>query len=117
MPSASRLYRNFLAYQVFGANTEVGKTVFSTVLCKAFLNRSRSRLHNDALFNPYQNRTLANVWYLKPVSTGPSDEADTAHLKRFAVGVETKCLFQYGEAVSPHIAAGKGTVVCYPPSS
>ena len=82
----SVLYRNLLAYQVYGANTEVGKTIFSTILCKAFAKTRKT-------------------WYLKPVSTGPDDEADDGHLKKFAKDTNTKCLFQFGEAVSPHIAA------------
>lgn len=71
---------------MYGANTAVGKTVFSTILCKA-LARSQK------------------TWYLKPVSTGPFDEADDGHVKIFAPETRTKCLFQFKEAVSPHIAA------------
>ena len=54
------LYRNFRVYQIFGANTNVGKTIFSTLLCRV------ARRINQA----------ENVWYLKPVSTGPFDDAD-----------------------------------------
>jgi dethiobiotin synthetase/adenosylmethionine--8-amino-7-oxononanoate aminotransferase len=52
--------------QVYGANTGVGKTVVSTLLCKAL----RKRLPNY------------NVHYLKPISTGPLDDQDNryAHL-------------------------------------
>ncbi len=71
---------------MYGANTDVGKTVLSTILCRAF-------------------ERVAKTWYLKPVSTGPLDEADDRHVKAFATKTETKCLFQFGEAVSPHIAA------------
>ena len=54
------LWRSLRVYQVYGANTEVGKTVFTTALCKA----------------------ASGLWprektaYLKPVSTGSVDEAD-----------------------------------------
>ncbi len=56
----SLLWRSLRVYQVYGANTEVGKTVFSTVLCKA------ARRHWP----------LEKTAFLKPVSTGPLDEAD-----------------------------------------
>lgn len=59
-PIGSTLWRNFRAYQVYGANTDVGKTIFSTLLCRAVGKHDPS----------------ANVWYLKPVSTGSQDDAD-----------------------------------------
>jgi len=86
MLRGSSLHRSLRTYQLYGANTDVGKTVFSTILCRAF-------------------ERVAKTWYLKPVSTGPLDEADDRHVKAFATKTETKCLFQFGEAVSPHIAA------------
>ena len=55
------LWRSLRVWQVYGANTEVGKTVLTTTLCKAARNR-------------YQDEVTA---YLKPVSTGPLDEADS----------------------------------------
>lgn len=88
MLRGSPLYRNLLTYQLYGANTDVGKTIFSTVLCKAF---SRTR----------------KTWYLKPVSTGPLSEADDAHIKLFAPKTTTTCLFQFDLAVSPHLAAAE----------
>lgn len=59
-PLAAPLWRSLRAYQIFGANTEVGKTVFSTLLCKAAARTSRA----------------GGVAFLKPVSTGPDSEAD-----------------------------------------
>lgn len=56
----SLLWRNLRVYQIYGANTDVGKTVFTTALCKA-----ARRLYRDEL-----------TGYLKPVSTGPGHEAD-----------------------------------------
>ena len=47
-------------YQVYGANTDVGKTVISTLLCKAARG-----------FWP-RERTV----FLKPVSTGALEDAD-----------------------------------------
>lgn len=47
---------------IFGANTDVGKTVFSTALCR---NLTRSEALKDDV-----------VAYLKPVSTGPETASD-----------------------------------------
>ncbi|KAH8805322.1 hypothetical protein F5884DRAFT_679409 [Xylogone sp. PMI_703] len=87
--TGSLLFRSLKVHQIYGANTNVGKTVVSTILCKALVNRTPRE----------------NVWYLKPVSTGPLQDADDAHLSRFVPRAETKCLFQFDEPVSPHIAA------------
>ncbi|KAI9773668.1 MAG: hypothetical protein M1840_006942 [Geoglossum simile] len=84
----SPLWRSLRVYQIYGANTNVGKTIVSTVLCKAL----RRRLPAEG------------VWYMKPVSTGPRDEADDRHVTRFA-GSPTQCLFQFDQPLSPHIAA------------
>ena len=95
MPSkSSSLWRSLRAYQIYGANTNVGKTIMSTILTKAFKHKFPSQ----------------NVWYLKPVSTGPLDEADDRHITRFSPDTKTKCLFQFDEAVSPHIAARSSKV-------
>jgi bifunctional dethiobiotin synthetase / adenosylmethionine---8-amino-7-oxononanoate aminotransferase len=67
----------------------------STILSKAFKRKLPSQ----------------SVWYLKPVSTGPLDEADDRHIARFSPETKTKCLFQFDEAVSPHIAA-RSSKVC-----
>ncbi|RDW71540.1 hypothetical protein BP6252_08103 [Coleophoma cylindrospora] len=85
----SVLFRSLKALQVYGANTDVGKTVVSTILCKAL-----------ARATPEQQ-----AWYLKPVSTGPLEDADDYSVSRFSPETRTKCLFQYDLPVSPHIAA------------
>lgn len=59
-PAGSLLWRSLRIYQVYGANTEVGKTIFTTLLCKAAKSR------------PPGEETV----FLKPVSTGPDNEAD-----------------------------------------
>lgn len=59
-PLAALLWRSLRVYQIFGANTEVGKTVFTTLLCKT----------------AKRNWQDENVSFLKPVSTGPLSEAD-----------------------------------------
>lgn len=59
-PVGAVLWRKLCAHQVYGANTSVGKTIVSTVLCNAVQSLNKSR----------------PVGFLKPVSTGPLDEAD-----------------------------------------
>ncbi|KAF2085394.1 onanonoxo-7-onima-8-eninoihtemlysoneda [Saccharata proteae CBS 121410] len=88
-PTGSLLWRSLRAYQIYGANTDVGKTIFSTLLCKASAERGLNE----------------RVSFVKPVSTGPLDEADDGHVSHHAKGVNTKCLFQFENPVSPHIAA------------
>jgi bifunctional dethiobiotin synthetase / adenosylmethionine---8-amino-7-oxononanoate aminotransferase len=54
----SLLYKNLRVHQVFGANTDVGKTLLTSALVRA-------------------SAVLKNkVFYLKPVSTGPISDAD-----------------------------------------
>ncbi|KAI5289790.1 hypothetical protein KEM54_003206 [Ascosphaera aggregata] len=113
MAISAALWKSLRAYQVYGANTDVGKTVVSTLLCNA-VNQCK------------KSRTSA---FLKPVSTGPLDKADNEygrapfppsplgmqdgpltfghvrHIRRYAPGTLTRCLFQFDKPVSPHIAA------------
>ncbi|KAJ9218851.1 hypothetical protein DTO027B5_8972 [Paecilomyces variotii] len=93
-PVGGALWRQLCAHQVYGANTNVGKTVVSTVLC------------NGALRHPSGRK----VGFLKPVSTGPLDEADYRHIERFSPGTLQKGLYQFDEPVSPHIAAQSKTI-------
>lgn len=86
-PPGSVLWPKLRVLQIYGANTGVGKTIFSSVFCRAF------------------QRRLAKVNYLKPISTGPQDEADDGHINTFGQGVRSRTLFQFQEPVSPHIAA------------
>ncbi|KAH8146259.1 uncharacterized protein LAJ45_09701 [Morchella importuna] len=88
----SHLSRTLRAFQIYGANTNVGKTIFSTILAKA------SRRHFPA----------ENVFYLKPVSTGAPEDADDGHVARFTdadAAVRAECLLQYRDPVSPHLVA------------
>ncbi|EEB05651.1 adenosylmethionine-8-amino-7-oxononanoate aminotransferase [Schizosaccharomyces japonicus yFS275] len=77
-----------LAHILFGANTEVGKTIWSTALC-------------------YASHYLAHapVEYIKPVGAGPVEEADYVHLAKF---VPCKCtnIHQFEKAMSPHMSEG-----------
>ncbi|KAF2766319.1 onanonoxo-7-onima-8-eninoihtemlysoneda [Teratosphaeria nubilosa] len=84
----SVLWPKLRVLQVYGANTGVGKTIFSSILCRAFQKR------------------WPRVHYVKPVSTGPLDEADDRHLTLLGhSNVKARCLYQFDDPVSPHIAA------------
>lgn len=54
----AQLYRHTRIHQIFGANTDVGKTVITTALALASVSRGKQ------------------VRYIKPVSTGPISDAD-----------------------------------------
>ncbi|RMZ80757.1 hypothetical protein DV738_g2647, partial [Chaetothyriales sp. CBS 135597] len=83
------LWRELRAWQIYGANTDVGKTIISTILCRALQRRAPN----------------AATLYLKPVSTGPLDEADDRHISKYAPGIISSCLSQFSVPVSPHLAA------------
>lgn len=61
-PVGAGLWRTLRAHQVYGANTDVGKTIVSTVLCNA-VQRQKQR-----------------AAFLKPVSTGALDDADDRYV-------------------------------------
>ncbi|KAG6081084.1 hypothetical protein E4U15_003048 [Claviceps sp. LM218 group G6] len=88
-PLAALLWRSLRVYQVFGANTDVGKTIFTTLLART----ARKKAQDE------------HVAFLKPVSTGAADEADDRHLACFAPGVSRRTLYQYDIPCSPHAAA------------
>ncbi|KAI0261543.1 PLP-dependent transferase [Gloeopeniophorella convolvens] len=87
----SLLFKNLRVHQVFGANTDVGKTVLTSGLVRASAAKKNQ------------------VFYLKPVSTGPMQDADDEHVERYAGSykalVNTHCLYRFDEPVSPHLAA------------
>ena len=58
----STLYRHLRVHQVFGANTDVGKTLLTTALVRASATAGKP------------------VFYLKPVSTGPLCDADDEYV-------------------------------------
>ncbi|KDR78927.1 hypothetical protein GALMADRAFT_244587 [Galerina marginata CBS 339.88] len=86
----SSLFQHFRVHQIFGANTNVGKTILTTALVRASAQRGK------------------NVFYLKPVSTGPLTDADDLHVNRYTekLGkpIHSECLLRYDEPVSPHLA-------------
>jgi bifunctional dethiobiotin synthetase / adenosylmethionine---8-amino-7-oxononanoate aminotransferase len=54
----STLFKHLRVHQIFGANTDIGKTVLTSALVRASASRNNK------------------VFYLKPVSTGPPQDAD-----------------------------------------
>jgi hypothetical protein len=87
---SAALWRNLIALQIYGANTGVGKTVFSTLLGAHFIRR--------------EDKKRWALSYIKPVSTGPSSEADDRYVRRHT-GKSTHTIFQFSDPVSPHVAA------------
>ncbi|KAG0265394.1 hypothetical protein BG011_004779 [Mortierella polycephala] len=85
--------RSFQAYQVFAANTNVGKTIFSTGLVRA-----------AAALSIGADKKKQKAFYLKPVQTGYPVDSDARHVKAYAPLVQTSQLYAYKDPVSPHIA-------------
>ncbi|KAG8630612.1 hypothetical protein KVT40_002231 [Elsinoe batatas] len=85
----SLLFDKLNVFQIFGANTGVGKTVASTALGRHIM--------------PAQG-----LVYLKPVQTGSIDSFDATHIRRFLTNATQKTLFPYNYPVSPHLAARYG---------
>ncbi|KAF7424298.1 hypothetical protein PC9H_009604 [Pleurotus ostreatus] len=87
----SLLFKHLRIHQIFGANTDVGKTIISTALARASLAKAD------------------RVIYLKPVSSGPSEDADDGHVVKYTnLGnrrVQAECLYRLRDPVSPHLAA------------
>ncbi len=84
------LFRDFKIWQVFGANTDVGKSVVSALICRALKRRVEKASH---------------ILYLKPVSTGAAEDHDHRHILKYVPGVVAKGIVEYSEPKSPHIAA------------
>ena len=70
------LWSYLRAYQIYGANTDVGKTVISTILSRSLIRR----------ISPEK------FLYIKPVSTGPDNEADDRLLLALGVGDSHRCI-------------------------
>ena len=81
----------FPSYYVMAANTELGKTVFSTGISMAAVR--------DGL----------KLLYLKPVQTGFPFDSDSSFVKNYNPSdlVQTKTVFSMSNSVSPHRAISK----------
>jgi dethiobiotin synthetase/adenosylmethionine--8-amino-7-oxononanoate aminotransferase len=98
--------RSFPMYQVMAANTDVGKTVFSTALVKAALLRQEGQSNEGG-----KDGVSRRVCYLKPVQTGFPADSDARHVVQYCgKGIaehllDCRVLHTYKDAVSPHLAA------------
>ncbi|WVO16985.1 dethiobiotin synthase [Cryptococcus depauperatus] len=105
------LFPKLRTYQVFGANTDVGKTLLTTALLRA----SASRYAKD------KDKPSKRVFYLKPVSTGPESESDESYVQRntrpYSQYISTQNLYQYREPMSPHLAAKLAPDLPFPESN
>ncbi|WRT66898.1 dethiobiotin synthase [Kwoniella shivajii] len=105
------LFPNFRIHQVFGANTDVGKTLLTTALVRATASKYAASSKGKG----------KSVFYLKPVSTGPDEESDVRyvqrHTKPYASMIETHNLYQYREPMSPHLAAKLAPDLPFPQSN
>nr|XP_018264102.1 dethiobiotin synthase [Kwoniella dejecticola CBS 10117]OBR86260.1 dethiobiotin synthase [Kwoniella dejecticola CBS 10117] len=111
------LFPNFRIHQVFGANTDVGKTLLTTALVRA----TASRYALSAKGKGKEVDDQKNVFYLKPVSTGPDEESDVSyvqrHTKPYSHLIDTHNLYQYREPMSPHLAAKLAPDLPFPKSN
>ncbi|CDU26369.1 related to Adenosylmethionine-8-amino-7-oxononanoate aminotransferase [Sporisorium scitamineum] len=103
----AHLYPHLRVHQVFGANTDVGKTIFTTALCLASsalpLSSTEVTPPSD-VFSASKRGLGERVHYLKSVSTGALDDADDTHISRYASNTQYKTLYRFSEPVSPHLA-------------
>lgn len=81
--------------QVYGSNTDVGKSVISAVLCRTALENCQG-----------------TISYIKPLQTGESKQHDVNIIKKTCLDEASEnsrlhcdTLFSWDEAVSPHLAA------------
>ncbi|KAJ3126914.1 hypothetical protein HK100_010014 [Physocladia obscura] len=77
------------ALLMFGANTDVGKTLLSAALCRG----AAAHFGSD------------KVAYLKPIQTGYPTDSDSRFVAKFCPGIYTSTLFTFQDAISPHLAA------------
>jgi hypothetical protein len=90
-------------YQVFAANTELGKTLFSAGIFQGFIKYLRDHTVDNGNNDP----PLIYLRYLKPVQTGYPDNDDSQFIRKHVPKVETSLLVSYPGFVSPHLAAEK----------
>jgi dethiobiotin synthetase/adenosylmethionine--8-amino-7-oxononanoate aminotransferase len=80
--------KNIVNY-VFGANTDVGKTIFTAGLCQAAIKNNKL------------------VSYIKPIQTGCPIDSDEDFVKKQTskTNLISKTIAQFSKPVSPHLAA------------
>ncbi|KAK8095398.1 Aminotransferase class-III [Apiospora kogelbergensis] len=96
--SGSLLWRNLRVYQIYGANTEVGKTIFTTTLCNA-----TSKLYSSES-TAYLKPDIVPLAGWKSIDT-QQEGFGYSHIRKYARGVSVTTMHQYDLAISPHAAA------------
>ncbi|UZJ55918.1 hypothetical protein CBS101457_005238 [Exobasidium rhododendri] len=114
MSYLAHLYPHLRIHQVFGANTDVGKTIFTTALALASVSfpldaTSVKAAAIDQRGYPTQHKHGESAYYIKPVSTGHSQDADNLHINRFSPATNAHTLYQFEEPISPHLAAARSS--------
>lgn len=108
-PPLSHLYPHLRIHQIFGANTDVGKTIFTTALALASaalpIGSKNGKIVRDCQGNLSIKEDGEAVHYIKPISTGPMRDSDSLHISRYLSSVNAHTLFQFNDPVSPHVAA------------
>lgn len=104
LPSAGRTIKDLLprnplarSHVIFGANTDVGKTVISAGLVRASLSEE-------------ENSAATQVHYIKPLQCGGSDASFVQkHCSKVPSSDHLRCqtLFTWETPASPHVAARK----------
>ena len=89
-------------YQVFAANTDLGKTLFSAGIFQGFVKH----LRDISVKNGKSDPTIF-LRYLKPVQTGYPENDDGQFIRKHVPKVETSLFVSYPGFVSPHLAAEK----------
>jgi dethiobiotin synthetase len=83
---------------IFGANTDIGKTVLSAALVRASYEGPKKKSDSKTT-----NTTTSTTHYIKPLQCGGSDES---FIRRYAQGLSSsKTLFDWETPASPHIAS------------
>ncbi|KAJ3130020.1 hypothetical protein HK098_006732 [Nowakowskiella sp. JEL0407] len=94
----------FPIFQIFGANTGVGKSVFSTSLCRGANLLPLLQFEKNSNINSH-NADKRTVNYIKPVQTGYPTDSDSRYVKTHSPQTFTHDIYTYRDPVSPHLAA------------
>ncbi|KAI8821750.1 pyridoxal phosphate-dependent transferase [Fimicolochytrium jonesii] len=87
-------------FQIYSANTGVGKTLLSAAICRAAVKAPRADFEATLCGNRKRE-----VFYIKPVQTGYPEDSDARHVKQFCPDVHATTLFTYREPAGPHLCA------------
>ncbi|KAJ3020672.1 hypothetical protein HKX48_000401 [Thoreauomyces humboldtii] len=102
MPSTS--FRAFLpTFQIFAANTGVGKTLFSAALCRAAVKTSLTSA--ERAWAGQGGVESRKVFYIKPVQTGYPEDSDQRHVQSYCPEAATQTIFKYKEPAGAHLCA------------